>query len=98
MTKLISHRREIDALERAELVAAWAAITAKKKPVKVSGQIGPKPQVGRPAGGIREAARDLGMARKSVERAVKVAGLAPAAKDAAKAHGLPGNQSALIEA
>jgi hypothetical protein len=52
----------------------------------------------RPESGIREAARQLGMDRKEVDRAVKVASLSPAAKAEAVSLGLDNNQSAMLEA
>lgn len=98
------HRREITALERDELLAAWVKLCEERKKAKAAekvGQHGPlkDPGSGRGAtGGIREAARQIGVPRKSLERSMKVAALAPEAKEAARKHGLADNQAALLEA
>ncbi|HEV7415805.1 MAG TPA: ParB N-terminal domain-containing protein, partial [Tianweitania sediminis] len=52
----------------------------------------------RPEGGIRAAARELGIDRDDARRAVTVASLSPEAKAAAKASGLDNNRSALLAA
>ncbi|WP_131836074.1 hypothetical protein [Ancylobacter aquaticus] len=49
------HRAELTALERDEQVALWLKLSAEK----VSAQLEPKP--GRPEGGVRAAARELGI-------------------------------------
>src|SRR5690554_604209 len=62
------HRREIDAIERGELIAAWSRIRGERKD-KVA-QVGPLKEPGKgrgSTGGIRKAARDLGVARQTVE-------------------------------
>ncbi len=71
----------------------------------VLGQVGPKPQGGRPEGGVRAAARELPVPgeteearRHNVRRAVKIASLTPEAKQAAKDAALDDNQSALLKA
>jgi len=65
---------------------------------KVSGQLGQKPQGGRPESGISAMARALGITRKEVERALLIAALAPEAKQAAVEVGLDDNQAALLDA
>lgn len=53
---------------------------------------------GRPEGGIRKAARDLGLPEVEVRRALKVASLSPEAQDKARKTGLDNNRSALLAA
>lgn len=91
------HRAELTALERSEHVSEWIQL-AEKKSLAVLGQLDPKPQGGRPEGGIRKAARELNLERKDAERAVKVASLSDEAKEAAKKSGLDDNRSALLDA
>jgi ParB-like chromosome segregation protein Spo0J len=82
------HRREIDDIERGELVAAWVeARKGRHAAAEVSRQPAAKP-MGRPSGGIRKAVRDLGMPERNVRRSLAVAALAPEAKAAARNHGL----------
>ena len=49
-------------------------------------------------GGIREAARQLGLSEADVRRAIKVASLSPEAQQAAHEVGLADNRSALLRA
>lgn len=51
----------------------------------------------RPEGGVRAAARTLGVNRNEARRAVRIAGIAPEAKEAARKAGLDDNQSALLK-
>ncbi|KNY18247.1 hypothetical protein AKG11_03700 [Shinella sp. SUS2] len=98
------HRREITALERSELLAKWVKLTEEKRQVQSAGnehskpaQLAPVSKGGRgKASGIRQAAREIGVPRDSIARAVKVAGLSDEAKEAAKEAGLADNQSALL--
>ena len=83
------HRAELTALERSKLVAEGVELTGE---VLVQGE--PKPQGGRPRGGVREAERQLGVERTEVRRALKVASLSPEAQDAAREAGLDNNRSA----
>ncbi|MGE7153130.1 ParB/RepB/Spo0J family partition protein [Methylorubrum rhodesianum] len=83
------HRSELTVAERAEHVAEWARLTG------VSGQVVQK--LGRPEGGISAASRELGLGRKEVERAVKVASISEPAKQAAINAHLDNNQSALLK-
>ncbi|MDE2582761.1 MAG: ParB N-terminal domain-containing protein [Rhodospirillales bacterium] len=92
------HRAELTAQERAEHIAEWVRLRGEKV-----GQL--IPPGGRQPNdqGIRKAARELPVAgdtdeakRKNVERAVKIAAIAPEAKEAARAAGLDDNQSALL--
>ncbi|WP_192707102.1 hypothetical protein [Methylobacterium sp. OAE515] len=48
-------------------------------------------------GGVRAATRELGIERTEARRALKIDGIAPAAKEAARAAGLENNQSALLK-
>ena len=49
-------------------------------------------------GGVRAAARELGIDKDAAHRAIKVAGLEPEAKEEAKSLGLDDNQSVLFNA
>lgn len=88
------HRSELTTLERDEQVARWISLTEKK----VLAQTEPKPLGGRPEGGIRAAARELGVDRNDAARALKVAALSDEAKAAARDAGLDDNRSVLLEA
>jgi ParB/RepB/Spo0J family partition protein len=94
------HRAELSKLQRASMIKEWVEMVGDVQ----SAQLGPiesKREDGkghRPESGIREAARQLGMDRKEVDRAVKVASLSPAAKAEAVSLGLDNNQSAMLEA
>jgi ParB-like chromosome segregation protein Spo0J len=87
------HRAELTVLERAEHVAEWIKLTE----AKVSAQVAPKPQGGRPEGGIRAAARDLRIERTDARRAIKIASIVPEAKESARKAGVDDNQSQLLE-
>lgn len=89
------HRADLTVLQRDEHVSEWIQLAEKQSTV-VSGQLDPKPQGGRPEGGIRKAARELNLERKDAERAVKVASLSDEAKEAAREVGLDNNRSALL--
>jgi hypothetical protein len=89
-------------LEKCELVAEWVHHAEAK--LSVFGQIVPKPKGGRPEGGIARAARELPVPgkspdarRKFIQRALKIDGIWPQAKSAARAQGLGDTQSALLE-
>lgn len=97
------HRREIDALERNELMDQWRRLREDRK--VHSAQLGPNEKSvredgrgHRQPGGIRKAARDLGVSRQTLERATKVASLSHEAKTTARAVGLANNQTALLKA
>lgn len=91
------HRADLTALERAEQVAEWVRL-AEERAQQVSPQVVAKPQGGRPQGGVRAAAREIGVGREEARRAEKIDSLAPEAKEAAIAAGLDKNQSALLDA
>lgn len=93
------HRRELNVLQRSQLIANWVEIANQR-----SGQVVHKPNGGRPEGGIAQAARTLpvpgkteGGRRKNIERSMKIAEISPEAKQAAKSAGLADNQSALLK-
>jgi hypothetical protein len=88
-------------LEKCALVAEWVHHAEAK--VWVFGQVDQKPEGGRPEGGIARAARALPVPgkttearRKFVERALKIDGMWPEAKVAAKEAKLDNIQSALL--
>jgi hypothetical protein len=97
------HRAELTVGERADQIAEWIRLTA---PDGISGQLDqqiPPRGRGRPEGGISEAARTLPVAgeteearRNTVRRAVRIASIAPEAREAAREAGLDDNQSALL--
>ncbi|AXQ92997.1 hypothetical protein LV780_03720 [Cereibacter azotoformans] len=102
----LDHRRELGEIERAELLARWVEIVARR-PVKaedgadVSREVRAKLSVrsraeGRKPGGIKHAAREIGMPETNLRQAVKIAGLSPEAKATAKKTKAP--QSVLLEA
>jgi hypothetical protein len=86
------HRAELTELEWSEHVAEWKRLAEQKEVEGISGQNVQKiakdgTARGRPEGGTAKAARDLPIPgptedarRKQVERAVKIAGIAPEAK------------------
>jgi ParB-like chromosome segregation protein Spo0J len=86
------HRAELTALERDQHVALWAELQSKRiDTTRVNSKPGPK-------GTLRQTAEDLGMSREDVRKAVKVASLSEAAKEAAKEVGLDDNRTALLAA
>ena len=58
-------------MERDKLVAEWCRLVGRE----VSAQVAQKPQGGRPRGGVREAARQLGLSRQDVHRWVQLVGI-----------------------
>ena len=86
------HRADLTTLERSEHIAEWVSLSDKLA------QVAPVSKGGRGnEGGIRAAARELGIDRDQANRAVKVASIAPEAKQAAIEAGLADNQRALLE-
>ena len=67
-------------MERDKLVAEWCRLVGRDE---VLAQVAPKVQNGRPKGGERETARQLGLDRDDVRRAIKVASITPEAQQAA---------------
>lgn len=99
------HRAELTALERSEHVAEWVRLTEEVQSAQlVSAQLEPKLSQrgrkgeGRPASGIRAAARELGIEKEDARRAVKVASLTEEAKETARELRLDDNRSALLAA
>jgi ParB-like chromosome segregation protein Spo0J len=89
-------RAELTQLQRDRQIALWIELTnegvdklAQVEPV--SGGRGNK-------GGVRAAARELGVERSDANRAIQVASLSNEAQAAAVKHGLDDNRSALLEA
>jgi ParB/RepB/Spo0J family partition protein len=88
------HRAELSVLERDEQIARWVDLT-NQKARQLSAPVGgaqPKEE------GKRKAAKELGVDEADVRRAVKVAAIAPEAKQAARVAGLDDNRSALLSA
>lgn len=92
------HRADLTELQRKEEIAEWIAITEdeRRDAEKVSVQLAPKPQGGRPEGGISAAARELGVESTEAKRAVKIASISERAKQAAVDAKLDNNQAALL--
>lgn len=84
------HRTELTVQEKSEHVAEWARLNKLAQVAPVSGGRGVQ-------GGDRAVARELGLDRREVERAVKVASITPEAKEAARDAGLDDNQAALLK-
>lgn len=89
------HRTDLTKLERAEQVAEWLRLAGERR---VLPQLVAKPQGGRPEGGTRAAAKEIGVNREDARRSEKIADLSEPAKEAARIMGLDDNQSALLEA
>jgi ParB family chromosome partitioning protein len=89
------HRADLTALQRDEQIARWIELS---EAMQVSPQVVAKPKGGRPDGGVRRAAREIGVNREDARRAEKVAALSPEAKTVARETGLEKNRSALLEA
>jgi hypothetical protein len=90
------HRQDLTVQERADHIAEWVKRTEDKL-----AQVAPVSERGRVEGrgnkgGINAAVRDLGIERTEAQRSVKIAGMEPEAKEAARQHGLDDNQSALL--
>ena len=90
------HRSELSELERSEQIAEWVKLTAViDKPgqiAQVSGG-GGRGNVG----GQSKAARDLGLERTEVRRAIQISGITPEAKKAAAQAGLSNKKGKLLE-
>jgi ParB-like chromosome segregation protein Spo0J len=87
------HRAELTVAQRAEQIAEYARLAKEKRDADmVLRQLGAKPS-GRPEGGNRLAARDLGVTE---HRAQAIASLPDETKNAARERGLDYNSSALL--
>jgi hypothetical protein len=91
-------------LQRNEQIAEWIRLTeAQAAEERQSAQLAPiesrraDGKGHRRAAGINAASRELGIERTEAQRAIKIDGIAPAAKEAARAAGLKNNQSALLK-
>jgi hypothetical protein len=94
-------RAELTVAERSLQIAEWIRLCQKRdapkdkpaqlEPVSAKGGRGQE-------GGIKAAARELGVERNEAQRAVKIASLAPEAKAEAEALRLDDNQTALLKA
>lgn len=87
------HRAELTVIERAEQIARWVELSNM-----LLSQVATKATGGRPESGERRAARELGIDKDSVNRAVKISKITAEAKEAAAKAGLSNNQSALLAA
>ena len=87
------HRSDLTDLQRKEQIAEWIRLTD----TEVLSQVATKPSGGRPVGGVRAAARDLGIDKDEAHRAVRVASISEPAKQAAISAHLDNNQSALLK-
>jgi ParB family chromosome partitioning protein len=95
------HRAELSALDRADHIARWIELTERRQPAQNAPAVladGRKAGPQHAPGGINSAARELGIDRSDAQRAMKVAGLSPQAKEAARETGLDDNRSALLRA
>lgn len=95
------HRAELTALERDEHVSEWIQLAEKKRADASDkpSQVGTVSKGGRGnQEGVRAAARELKIGKNDAHRAVKVASLSHAAKEAARETGLDDNRSALLDA
>ena len=87
------HRAELTVTERAEHIAEWVRLTGEK----AKAQLAPSIHTGgRSDQGINAAVRELGVDRTEAQRAMKIASIAPDAKEAARTAGLDDNQYALL--
>jgi ParB-like chromosome segregation protein Spo0J len=95
-------RKTTTVLRLAEKRIEYLHLASSK--VNLSGQVGRKSKIGRPAGGVSLAARELSLVgrtaesrRHIVKRALKISRITPEAKKAAKKAGLDNNQDALLK-
>jgi hypothetical protein len=100
--ELILDHAAMHLLEKCALVAEW--IHHAEASVSVFGHFDQKAQGGRPEGGVARAARALPVPgkttearRKFIERALKIDGIWPEAKSAARAAGFDDVQKALLD-
>lgn len=94
------HRADLSALERDEQVARWIELQEQHQlPQAVAIESRREDGKGhRKEGGVRAAAREIGVDREDARRATKVAAITPEAKQAARDAGLDDNRSALLAA
>jgi hypothetical protein len=79
------HRADLTVQERSEHIAEWVSLTGEKQPAQVAPvNKGGRTVDGKPnQGGINAAVRDLGIDRTEAQRSVRIASIAPEAKQAA---------------
>lgn len=98
------HRAELTVLERDEHVSEWIRLAEKRTSETAVASCDSSLSDGRKKGhqhresGVRAAARELNIDKDDAHRAVKVASLSHAAKEAARETGLDDNRSALLDA
>jgi hypothetical protein len=92
------HRAELTVQERAGQIAEWVRLAGQKAQVAPIESKRSDGRGHRSEGGINAAVRELGIDRTEAQRAVKIAALPEAAKEAARETGLDNNQSALLAA
>ena len=88
-------RANLTQKEKNKLLARWKELVGEKGVLR---QVDAKPKGGRPKGGVRDAARKLGLDENYIRRAKATASLSPEADAASTALGLDNNQTALLEA
>jgi ParB-like chromosome segregation protein Spo0J len=88
-------RAELTALEKAEHVAGLIRIKMEEE-VSSQGETKPR-QGGRPEGGLRAAARTLGIDKTEASRSLKIAGLPVKVKAALRGSKVEDNQTALLK-
>jgi hypothetical protein len=106
------HRNELNALQRSEHIAEWIRLTEASQSSQVETAVLPDgataPEKVRQLdavyaggrgniGGVRAAARELGITEPEARRSVKIDSITPEAKEAAYEAGLDRNQSALLK-
>ena len=85
------HRAELSVGERADQIAEWVRLTEVQ-----SAQLAPNEsrradgRGHRPEGGVRAAARELGIDRDEARRAIRIASIEPEAREATREAGLYG--------
>jgi ParB-like chromosome segregation protein Spo0J len=86
------HRSDLTTQQRADQTAEWIKLEGEE----ISAKLAVTPRAGRP-GAIDAARKELGISEGAARRAVKIASIAPEAKEAARDAGLANNQSALLK-
>lgn len=89
------HRADLTVQQRSSHQAEWIRLTEQEQG-GVSVQLEPKPQGGRPEGGISAASRELGINKTEAIRSIMIDSISPEAQKAAAEAGLGNNQTALL--
>lgn len=94
------HRAGLSKLEEDEQLAEWIKITEELVSSRVGTKLSERGRVneGRPESGVNAAARQLGKAKTTSHRAIKIAGLSAAAKKVAVEQQLQNNRRAMAVA